>query len=97
MPCLSLVITTRLLESLDQCATSQPGMMKLEVVECVRKICESLEDWCEGRHFPPHLVAQVNKLYPSLENTDFLGEQTLQICILTDLNIYIYRSSYLYK
>ena len=79
MPCLTLIITTRLLESLDQCATSQPGMMKLEVVECVRKICGSLEDWCEGRLFPPHLVAQVNKLYPSLESTDFLGEQILQI------------------
>ena len=87
MPCLTLVITTRLLESLDQCATSQPGMMKLEVVECIRKICESLENWCEGRHFPPHLVSQVNKLYPSLENSDFLGEQTVAfiVTLLTQL------------
>ena len=81
---LNLVISTRLLESLDQCATSQPGTMKLEVVECIKRICDCLENWCEGRHFPPHLVQQVNKLYPSLESTDFLGEQRLQICILTD-------------
>ena len=69
------------MESLDQCATSQPGMMKLEVVECIRKICESLENWCEGKHFPSHLVSQVNKLYPSLENSDFLGEQTLSFIV----------------
>lgn len=63
------------MESLDQCATSQPGTVKLEVVEVIRKICESLENWCEGRDFPQHLVSQINRLYPSLENTDFLGEQ----------------------
>ena len=67
------------MESLDQCATSQPGTMKLEVVETIRKICESLEAWCEGRQFPPHLVSQVNKLFPSLENSDYLGEPNIFI------------------
>ena len=87
------------MESLDQCATSQPGTMKLEVVETIRKICESLEAWCEGRQFPPHLVSQVNKLFPSLENSDYLGERTFSWsdieCLL--MNLIMFRSSYVHE
>ena len=60
---------------MDQCATSQSGLLRLEVVETVRKICDKLEFWCEEGNFPEELVSQVNTLYPSLESCDFLGQQ----------------------
>ena len=88
-----------MLESLDQCATSQPGTMKLEVVECIKRICDCLENWCEGRHFPAHLVQQVNKLYPSLENSDYLGERTFSSSLSEHLlmNLVMFRSSYVHE
>merc|ERR1711874_833178 len=50
--------------------------MKYEVVDCIRKIVDKLESWCQDNNFPQQFVAKVNRLYPILEDSDFTGPHT---------------------
>ena len=81
----------RLLESLDQCASTQLGLMKYEVVDCIRKIVDKLESWCQDNNFPQEFVAKVNRLYPILEDSDFTGkEESLSVMrfILSNIQVH---------
>ena len=73
------------MESLDQCASCPSGVIKYEVVECIRKICSSLQSWSQDRNFPEELVARVNSLYPNLETSDYLGKGRFQKYLLRKL------------
>ena len=64
-----------MLESLDQCASVQNGVLLLEVMECVRKICEKLHIWSQGREID-NICGEINKRYPTLESCDYQGPNT---------------------
>ena len=67
------MLISRLLESLDQCASMQDSSYLLETTKCVKKICEKMDNWCDGEGID-EVYEEINKKYEALQNADYIGE-----------------------
>ena len=67
------MLISRLLESLDQCASLQDSAYLLETTKCVKKICEKMDNWCYGEGID-EVYEEINKKYEALQNADYIGE-----------------------
>ena len=67
------MLISRLLESLDQCASMQDSSYLLETTKCVKKICEKMDNWCSGDGID-EVYEEVNKKYEALQNADYIGK-----------------------
>ena len=64
----------RILDSLEGCAKVQDGFILYEVIEIVRKICSTLEEFCDGKGIDAEKIEIINSLYPSIESSDYAGK-----------------------
>ena len=60
------------MESLDECSSLQNGIILLEVVQCVKKICEKLMLWCQGQDID-EFHESINKKFPNMDSCDYIG------------------------
>ena len=65
-------LTFRVMESLDECSSLQNGIILLEVVQCVKKICEKLMLWCQGQDID-EFHESINKKFPNMDSCDYIG------------------------
>ena len=48
------------------------------MVEVIRKICENLQQFCDGENLDADKVEVVNSLYATIESSDYAGKADLK-------------------
>ena len=71
----------RILNSLEECSKVEDGFIMYEVVEMIRKICETLEQFCTGEGIDGDKTVVINSLYTSIESSDYAGELGNEVII----------------
>ena len=76
LPSSDMALLIMILDSLDECANLREAELLHQVVDVVAKMVESLELLCDGSLLEEEQVDVVNKLYPSVESSDYAGPHT---------------------
>ena len=62
-----------------------------EVIEVLRKVCERLEQFCDGEGIDAEKIEVINSLYTNIESSDYAGKFDLKyvdnICKHLSINV----------
>ena len=64
---------------MEECSKVDDGFILYEVVEMIRKICEKLEQFCNGDGIDGEKMKVINSLYLTIESSDYAGDLVLDI------------------